>query len=193
MMSTYCLRLASRPATVRASTQALSGPIWVVNRSQQRVFQRLKSTKVSRFAEEEKDESSTASPFKLQRQKELKEAKEADGSLFSEAYPRLPSSETRTSIPEFVESFDDLPASPVTVSGRVRAKRQSGKFLTFVDIVNEFQKVQVMINKKTVCKDGDAPSLQQEQFMLFNNLIQVGDHVCTLCLLHFSSLHPSPF
>ncbi|TQS33862.1 hypothetical protein Golomagni_05781, partial [Golovinomyces magnicellulatus] len=138
------------------------------------VSHRLKSTKASRFAEENIEESSPASTFKLQRQRELKESTEGEDPLLSEAYPRLPSSETRSSVPEFVESFDDLPSDAVTLSGRIRAKRQVGKGLVFLDIVNEFQKVQVMINKSALLKDQEH---RQTKFNLWRNLIQVGDHV----------------
>lgn len=56
--------------------------------------------------------------------------------------------------------------------GRVRSKRVSGSKLMFLDIVNEFEKVQVMLSKaKMGAKDDRA------KFPLLKAMIQVGDHI----------------
>lgn len=79
------------------------------------------------------------------------------------------------SAPEFVEECkDELPTEPVTLTGRIRSKRVAGKSLMFIDIVNEFQKVQVMVNKKNC----DTPRHSSQKFKMFKSLIQVGDHIC---------------
>ncbi|KAK0384048.1 hypothetical protein NLU13_8137 [Sarocladium strictum] len=59
-----------------------------------------------------------------------------------------------------------------TLTGRVRAKRVVGSGLVFVDIVNDFQKVQVMINKKKC-----LATEHRQVFKMWRNLIQVGDHI----------------
>lgn len=174
MMSTYCLRLARRPAALQVSNRALRSAVPLAISDPIRTFRRGNSNRVSRFSDAN-NESSTVSPFKLQRQDQLREDQTSEDPLYSESYPRLPSSETRQAVPEFIESFDKLPAENVTLSGRVRSKRVVGKSLIFVDIVNEFQKVQVMINKKKVIPEDHR---RISKFALFKNLIQVGDHVC---------------
>ena len=115
------------------------------------------------------------SPFKQHRQEELREDRESEDPLYSDAYPRLASS-ARKSVPEFLETFHDkLPSEEVTLTGRIRSKRVVGKGLVFLDIVNEFQKVQVMINKGKCVADKQS---RIHKFALFKNLIQVGDHIC---------------
>lgn len=115
------------------------------------------------------------SPFRRQRLEQLQENQTSEAPLYSEAYPRLPADDARKSVPEFIEECQDaLPTEPVSLSGRVRSKRVVGKSLIFVDIVNEFQKAQVMINKKN-CQLGET---NKHQFRLFKNMIQVGDHIC---------------
>lgn len=62
--------------------------------------------------------------------------------------------------------------------GRVRSKRVAGSALIFLDIVNEFQKVQIMINKK---KCVPARLARNRKFTVLKHLIQVGDHICRTC------------
>ena len=59
--------------------------------------------------------------------------------------------------------------------GRVNSKRLHGKYLMFLDIINEFERVQAMINWRTV---KDASSITKPQFRLFTQLIERGDHIC---------------
>ncbi|RFU75319.1 lysyl-trna synthetase [Trichoderma arundinaceum] len=128
----------------------------------------------SRFAEEQ-DEQDDVSPFKRHRQKELQEDQKSEDPLYPEAYPRLGSSSIRKSVPEFLqESQDELSSEPVTLSGRIRSKRVVGNSLIFLDITNEFQKVQIMINKSKVAADQES---RLHKFRLLKNLIQVGDHI----------------
>lgn len=129
---------------------------------------------MSRYADAV-DEAENTSPFKRQRQHDLREDQESEEPLYSESYPRLQSTEDRISAPEFVEECkDEMPTEPVTLTGRVRSKRVVGKSLMFLDIVNEFQKVQIMVNKKNC----DAARHGMQKFKLFKSLIQVGDHIC---------------
>lgn len=88
----------------------------------------------------------------------------------------MPDFTDRKSVPEFLEDFHEkLVDRPVTLTGRIRSKRVVGKNLIFVDIVNEFQKAQVMISKAK-CELVKAGSTHK--FALFKSLIQVGDHIC---------------
>lgn len=68
-----------------------------------------------------------------------------------------------------------MPSEEVTLAGRVRSKRVVGKGLVFLDIVNEFQKVQIMINKNKCVSEKQG---RIQKFSLFRNLIQIGDHIC---------------
>ena len=68
-----------------------------------------------------------------------------------------------------------------TLTGRIRSKRVVGSGLVFVDIVNGFQRVQVMINKKKCLETG-----HRHAFKMWRNLIQVGDHIC----MSYLSLSP---
>lgn len=84
----------------------------------------------------------------------------------------------RKSIPEFLEDFQKQgPSEEVMLTGRVRSKRVAGRSLIFLDIVNEFQKMQVMVNKSK-CVSEEQRRLQK--FALFRNLIQVGDHISVI-------------
>jgi lysyl-tRNA synthetase class 2 len=83
------------------------------------------------------------------------------------------------SIPEFRRQYEDkqqfdsdMPAA--TVYGRIRSKRQHGKFLLFVDVVNEFERLQGLISWKALL----GAKVTEEQFNEFLHLIEVGDHIC---------------
>ncbi|KAM0475084.1 hypothetical protein ACHAPX_007216 [Trichoderma viride] len=131
----------------------------------------------SRFAKEEQEEQGGdgVSPFKRHRRKELQEDQRSKDPLYPEAYPRLESSSIRKSVPEFLqESHDELSGELVTLSGRIRSKRVVGNSLIFLDITNEFQKVQIMINKSKVASEEQS---RVHKFRLLKNLIQVGDHI----------------
>ncbi|KAH0492548.1 hypothetical protein TgHK011_007496 [Trichoderma gracile] len=128
----------------------------------------------SRFVKEEQEELDDVSPFKKHRREQLQEDQQSADPLYPEAYPRLESSSIRKSVPEFLEeSQNELSSEPVTLSGRIRSKRVVGS-LIFLDITNEFQKVQVMINKKKVAAEQES---RVHKFRLLKNLIQVGDHI----------------
>lgn len=133
----------------------------------------------SRFSQSQ-DDPEELSSFKRQRYDDLKDVRDVDEPLLEEAYPRLKSSAARKSVPEFLEDFHErLAEEEVNLMGRVRAKRVAGKGLMFLDIVNEFQKAQVMLNKNSVAPEKEGKS---QKFALFRNLIQVGDHICKYLL-----------
>lgn len=163
-----------RLAPSRQSTRALSAKPGIrINES-------------SRFVKEEQEEHDVVSPFKRHRQKELQEDQKSESPLYPEAYPRLESSSIRKSVPEFLqESQHELSNEPVTLSGRIRSKRVVGSSLIFLDITNEFQKVQIMINKSKVASEEES---RVHKFRLLKNLIQVGDHICRPIELLFLSL-----
>lgn len=120
------------------------------------------------------------SEWKKQRREELRQAQEAEVPYFDEAYPRLKDSEefgpVRKTVADFITDFHErLVDEEVIVMGRIRAKRIAGKGLIFIDIVNEFQKVQIMLNKRKMTPDSSCRALK---FTLFRNLMQVGDHIC---------------
>ncbi|PHH66998.1 hypothetical protein CDD81_4393 [Ophiocordyceps australis] len=96
--------------------------------------------------------------------------------LVSEPYPRLESDDARESVPEFLQQYEEHLATEnlVTLCGRVRNKRVFGKGLMFLDIANEFQRVQVMLNRHK-CFSGKV--LRTERFELYKNLVQIGDHI----------------
>ena len=128
------------------------------------------------------------SPFKQHRQNELRQDQESETPLYKDRYPRLASSSMRKSIPEFLEDFQKQgPSEEVMLTGRVRSKRVAGRSLIFLDIVNEFQKMQVMVNKSK-CVSEEQRRLQK--FALFRNLIQVGDHICRISSSSLLSLAP---
>ncbi|CAG9955106.1 unnamed protein product [Clonostachys rosea f. rosea IK726] len=133
----------------------------------------------NRFSSElEPSEDDELSPFKKQRQAEFEEDKNSEEPLFPDPYPRLEKSKhERKSVSDFLASFHgEAKEAPkeVTLCGRIRSKRSAGKALIFVDIVHEFRKVQVMINRQNLfirSEDGI------NKFSLFKKMIQVGDHI----------------
>lgn len=140
----------------------------------------------NRFTSElESSENDELSQFKKQRQAEFQEDANSEEPLFPDPYPRLekPKHE-RKSVSDFLASFHgEAKEAPkeVTLYGRIRSKRSAGKALIFVDIVHEFRKVQVMINRSNLfirSEDGI------NKFSLFKKMIQVGDHICKLDRSH---------
>lgn len=128
----------------------------------------------------------SASPFKQHRQQELLQDQQSDEPLYPDPYPRLESSPARKSVPDFLDDFHDrLSGDMVVLTGRIRSKRVVGKSLIFLDIVNEFQKVQVIINKSKCVSEKHR---RIHKFALLKNLIQVGDHVCRQRVLSTLSL-----
>ncbi|POR32733.1 Lysine--tRNA ligase [Tolypocladium paradoxum] len=187
MRSTRCLRLACHPATPQACSAVRSRrlicssvPARLRPRAPIRVPVRALSTapdgrpKPSRFASEQQGHGNM-SPFKQHRQEELWEDQQSEDPLYPDPYPRLESSDLRKSVPEFLEDFHErLSHENVSLTGRIRSKRVVGKSLIFLDIVNEFQKVQVMVNKNKCVSEKNR---RIHKFALFKNLIQVGDHI----------------
>ena len=143
----------------------------------------------SRFSqlEEQRREPERLSPFKEHRQNEFRQDQGREQPLWPELYPRLPNSATRKTIPDFVQEMEessfetegstlsDEPGEEITLMGRVRAKRELGKALVFLDIVNEFQMVQITLNQRKCMPD---EPWSRERFDIFKKLIQVGDHIC---------------
>lgn len=116
------------------------------------------------------------SNFKQQRQQELREDRESEDPLYPDPYPRLKSSDDRKSAAQFLEAFSSEPSEKeVVLMGRVRSKRVVGNALIFLDVVNEFQKVQIMINKRKCVPEKPQ---RNRKFAVLKHLIQVGDHIC---------------
>ncbi|VUC29646.1 unnamed protein product [Clonostachys rosea] len=133
----------------------------------------------NRFTNEvESLEDNELSPFKKQRQAEFQEDKNSEEPLFPDPYPRLETPKhERKSVTDFLASFHGEAkeaAKEVTLSGRIRSKRSAGKALIFVDIVHEFRKVQVMINRQKLFISSEDGA---NKFSLFKKMIQVGDHI----------------
>jgi lysyl-tRNA synthetase class II len=102
-----------------------------------------------------------------------------DEEPFTDPDPRLTNGESfseRRSVPEFSKSFDGFADDEVVLMGRVRSKRTAGQKLIFLDIVNEFQKAQVMLEKSQMTT---GHYCRAHRFKLMKQLIQVGDHICT--------------
>ncbi|KAF5670424.1 lysyl-tRNA synthetase class II [Fusarium circinatum] len=116
------------------------------------------------------------SSFKQQRRTELWAEKESEDPLFEETHPRLIHRAERMTVPEFHEAFRDAldESKDISVCGRVRSKRVVGKNLIFLDIVNEFARLQIMLNRSKCMVEEEARVLK---FALLRNLIEVGDHI----------------
>ncbi|KAF5985270.1 lysyl-tRNA synthetase, class II [Fusarium bulbicola] len=116
------------------------------------------------------------SSFKQQRRTELWAEKESEDPLFEETHPRLIHRAERMTVPEFHEAFRDAldESKDISVCGRVRSKRVVGKNLIFLDIVNEFARLQIMLNRSKCMVEEEARGLK---FALLRNLIEVGDHI----------------
>ncbi|UKZ48877.1 hypothetical protein TrVGV298_003113 [Trichoderma virens] len=185
MRSASCIRLARQSAALNSCSRSygpraalITAPWrWAPSRQSTRALSAKSGIRInesSRFVKEEQEEHEV-SPFKRHRQKELQEDQKSEDPLYPEAYPRLESSSIRKSVPEFLqESQDELSNELVTLSGRIRSKRVVGGSLIFLDITNEFQKVQIMINKSKVASEQDS---HIHKFRLLKSLIQVGDHI----------------
>ncbi|KAI9171736.1 Lysine--tRNA ligase [Paramyrothecium foliicola] len=134
------------------------------------------SGRLSRFAG--LAESEEQSPFKRHRLAEFAKDEESEDPLFTELYPRIQSSSSRMSVAEFLDTFheklkdEDVP--PVILNGRVRRVHVVGNNLMFVDVVNEFRKVQVMLSRKKCIPE---QTFGQQKFAMFRNMLQVGDHI----------------
>lgn len=128
---------------------------------------------------ESREEAEHASPFKQQRRSDLGKDQASESPLYPESYPRIEPFEGRMSVPEFLESEETELSQPlINLVGRVRAKRVVGKNLVFLDIVNEFQKVQIVVNKSKCVEPLDnVCTHNSKKFQLFRSLIQVGDHI----------------
>ncbi|KAF2073427.1 hypothetical protein CYY_005275 [Polysphondylium violaceum] len=76
-------------------------------------------------------------------------------------------------LPKFVEEFssiqkEDPPSTTVvSIAGRVLSKRSAGAGLVFYDITGEFNKVQVLVNKRLYASE--------EAFVKINGLLRRGD------------------
>merc|ERR1712000_345092 len=170
-----CLRLASR--SVRTHIHNARLPLTVGARPFGHTLRN--------YSDEANSSLGSANPervsaFKKQRIADLRKAQHdenPEGSgLFDTPWPRLPSRDAkyRLTPAEFQERFDSLgDEEEVTIMGRVRRKRVSGSKLMFIDIVNEYQKVQIMVNAGAI----SAKIFSKQRFTLFRNLIQVGDHI----------------
>lgn len=133
----------------------------------------LLSSSTNRFSASDSPESDL-SPFKKQRQDDLRQDRESEEPLFPDPYPRITQAASeRKSVPDFLKFFHErIPNESVTLMGRVRSKRVLGSKLVFVDIVNEFERVQVMISKAKMGTESN-----RAKFKLFRHMIQIGDHI----------------
>ncbi|KAF7562959.1 hypothetical protein G7046_g1147 [Stylonectria norvegica] len=126
------------------------------------------------------DESEHLSSFKKKRLSELREAQQGDDPLLAETHPRLEHDAEhdaeRLSVPEFIAKFHVEPfeESAVNIYGRIRSMRVVGSKLVFLDIVNEFQRLQVMVNKSK-CFQGE--DVRSHKFRMWRNMVEVGDHI----------------
>ncbi|KAL5606051.1 uncharacterized protein BROUX77_003244 [Berkeleyomyces rouxiae] len=120
------------------------------------------------------------SVFKAQRAERFSELRRDDPLQRVEEYPRLQHRTPPVSVPEIRARYDDAPGpigpdvDDVTVYGRIASKRNHGKYLLFLDIVNEFRTVQVMVNWKHIC---DQDHLRHVRYQLFTRLLERGDHI----------------
>lgn len=163
--SARCLQASS-------CNNSLTRTIWG---SQSVASRRSLTTSTARY----EDNMEGYSPFKQQRRTELWAEQEEEDPLFTETHPRLVHRAKRMSVPEFHEAFRDSldDTKDITVHGRVRSKRVVGKNLIFLDIVNEFTRLQVMVNRSKCMVEHDDRRLK---FGMFRNLIEVGDHICRI-------------
>ncbi|KAH6900277.1 hypothetical protein B0T10DRAFT_470108 [Thelonectria olida] len=187
-MPVQSIRMASRPlirslplrapGIARCSHKpSRGGSMARVDWGEQSFFaRRCLSTSLCRNASP-KDSGDSLSPFKKQRRTMLWEEQQSEDPLYPESHPRLKPAHKRLTVPEFIEAFnatEHADLENVTVYGRVRSKRAAGKYLIFLDIVNEFERLQVMVNKSKCMGDQDT---RNHKFALFRNLIEVGDHI----------------
>ena len=185
-MSIRYLRQAGRPLTQSvslASTSARHLQAFSCGKSLTRTVWGSQSVESRRTlasaAAGYEDSMEGLSPFKKQRRTELWAEQEEEDPLFTETHPRLVHRTEPMSVPGFYEAFDKAldDSKVVTVHGRVRSKRVVGKHLIFLDIVNEFTRLQVLLNRSKCMVEHDMRRLK---FAMFRNLIQVGDHICRI-------------
>ncbi|PFH56870.1 hypothetical protein XA68_15840 [Ophiocordyceps unilateralis] len=126
------------------------------------------------------------SPYRRQREEGLRADRESEEPLYPETYPRLEEPNERDSVPKFFSSFDSYTEKkePVTVMGRVRSKRITGRSLIFLDLVNEFQRLQVILNKSKITS---YKTRRAHKFSMMRQLIQVGDHIAVTGIASRSS------
>jgi lysyl-tRNA synthetase, class II len=94
-------------------------------------------------------------------------------------YPRLVHRARPMSVPRFREKYENIQRETinldeVTVYGRVTSIRRHGAKLMFIDIVNEFERVQAMVVWGNCSK---TPGLTMGKFKMFARLIERGDHI----------------
>ncbi|OLN84412.1 Lysine-tRNA ligase, mitochondrial [Colletotrichum chlorophyti] len=98
--------------------------------------------------------------------------------LIKETHPRLIHRRNHMSVPTFRKVYGGLkqddPASTevVTLYGRVQSVRLHGNKLVFLTIANEFEKIQGMINFRSL-----GPDMTLDTFKFFARLIEKGDHI----------------
>ncbi|KDN68257.1 putative lysyl-tRNA synthetase [Colletotrichum sublineola] len=139
--------------------------------------------KKDRIATQTEDQNTSAqggdeariSEFKKMRIRALEEVTE--NGLYKETHPRLVHRKKPMSVPAFRKVWsgakldDPFTGEVVTLYGRVQSIRLLGNKLVFVTIVNEFEKIQGMINYRNL------PSMEFDTFKLFSRLIEKGDHI----------------
>ncbi|KAF9869615.1 lysyl-tRNA synthetase [Colletotrichum karsti] len=110
------------------------------------------------------------------RRKALAEVSEKG--LYKETHPRLVHRGEKMSVPKFKRKWiqDKLEEGSdeiVTLYGRVQSVRSHGNKLVFVTIVNEFEKIQGMINFRNLSDS----NVTKDTFKLFSRIIEKGDHI----------------
>ncbi|TKW55933.1 Lysine--tRNA ligase, mitochondrial [Colletotrichum tanaceti] len=123
------------------------------------------------------EEKARISEFQKMRLEALEEVGARD--LYDETHPRLVHRQKPMSVPTFRKvwkkaKLDDPSNEIVTLYGRVQSVRLHGKKLVFITIVNEFEKIQGMINYGNL---GNVPNMNIDTFKLFTRLIGRGDHI----------------
>lgn len=120
--------------------------------------------------------SEAITPYRQHREATLRADRESEDPLCRETYPRVLDSSKRVSVQKVFRNFNEYLAKKeaVTVMGRIRSRRIAGKNLIFLDLVNDFQRIQVMINKKCISK---YVTKSAHRFSMIRQLIQVGDHI----------------
>ncbi|KAL2877694.1 mitochondrial lysine-tRNA synthetase [Colletotrichum sp. CLE4] len=128
----------------------------------------------------DQSEAVRISEFKKMRLQALEEVREKG--VIKETHPRLVHRKKPMSVPAFrkvwekkEELNDPSNAEVVTLYGRVQSVRLHGNKLVFVTIVNEFEKIQGMINYRNL--GAHSPDMNIDTFKLFARLIEKGDHI----------------
>lgn len=143
--------------------------------------------------------------FSSRRRERLAELQAGEEGLYKETFPRLEHRTETMSVSDFLAAHSeaetpekDVPEKEpeeVTLygmppalyhvhdmklncrlfTGRIRSLRRHGKYLVFIDIVNQFHTIQAMVNWSKVSK---GSLITKHQYRLFARMLERGDHIC---------------